>query len=212
VRQTFRSCLLLILVSLSSSGWSQENPQFSVFVYNDAQVSRGLLKKAEQEAARVFARARLKVFWTNCSGGERPTLDSANCDHQEPTQISVRIIQHSRDLTNATFGLAYLSAAGPSRYCDVFYSRVQDLQQQGGASASSVLGHVLAHEIGHLLLGTNSHSATGIMRAQWYAEELRAAGMGDLLFSPEQGQRIREQVRSFLGAGRETALMVRGGN
>jgi hypothetical protein len=29
------------------------------------------------------------------------------------------------------------------------------------------LGHVMAHEVGHLLLGAHSHSRTGLMSADW---------------------------------------------
>jgi len=32
---------------------------------------------------------------------------------------------------------------------------------------ATLLGRVTAHEIGHLLLGTNSHTLAGIMRAKW---------------------------------------------
>lgn len=212
MRQSF--CFLLpILIFLSSICYSQpnHNPQLTVFVYDDARVPSVLIEKAEREADRVFVAAGLKVSWTNCPAGKRVVTDQVVCEPLGPPQLSVRIVQRSRYLTDATFGLAYISDTGPSRYCDVFYNRVQDLQQQGVASISSVLGHVLAHEIGHLLLGTNSHSRTGIMRAQWQADELRAASMGRLLFSSEEGERIREQVRRLSG-GQETASLLRSGH
>jgi hypothetical protein len=51
---------------------------------------------------------------------------------------------------------------------------------------------VPAHELGHLLLGSNAHSCEGIMRPSWHGNELRAASMGALLFTPEQARSIRE--------------------
>jgi len=36
---------------------------------------------------------------------------------------------------------------------------------------SSLLGHVMAHEIGHLLQGTTQHSESGIMKARWTGQD-----------------------------------------
>ncbi len=50
--------------------------------------------------------------------------------------------------------------------------------------AHALLGHVLAHEIGHLLLRSNSHSVSGIMSARWTGEELRRLSEGAMFFTP----------------------------
>jgi hypothetical protein len=55
----------------------------------------------------------------------------------------------------------------------------------------------MAHEIGHLLLGTNAHSALGIMRPHWQGEELRRIGMGTLLFTPQQVRHIQARLVSI---------------
>jgi type IV secretory pathway TraG/TraD family ATPase VirD4 len=51
---------------------------------------------------------------------------------------------------------------------------------------------VIAHEVGHLLLGSNSHSQSGIMIAQWHPAELQKLSMGRLLFTPDQIQKLRD--------------------
>ncbi len=48
----------------------------------------------------------------------------------------------------------------------------------------------MAHELGHLLLGSNSHSGMGIMRAHWQSEELRRLSRGGLWFTNEQADRM----------------------
>jgi hypothetical protein len=60
----------------------------------------------------------------------------------------------------------------------------------------------MAHEIAHLLLGTNSHSMVGIMKARWQEEDLRSARKGELLFTLAQSQTMRGRIAS---AGRQTA-------
>jgi hypothetical protein len=50
----------------------------------------------------------------------------------------------------------------------------------------------MAHEIGHLLLGSN-HSATGIMKAHWGPKEVRELIKGDLLFTSQQSKLIQAE-------------------
>jgi hypothetical protein len=59
-----------------------------------------------------------------------------------------------------------------------------------------LLGRGIAHEIGHLLLGTNSHSPTGLMSAQWSEQELKLAAFLQFGFSKDQADRIRGDVRA----------------
>jgi len=54
----------------------------------------------------------------------------------------------------------------------------------------------MAHEIGHLLLGTPEHSSRGIMRARWEREDLRDAARRCLVFNSEQAEKMRANVRS----------------
>ena len=59
-----------------------------------------------------------------------------------------------------------------------------------------LLGCVIVHELGHLLLGRDSHSATGLMSAVWQVNELRQASQGILFFTDNQQNRIRALPRS----------------
>jgi len=59
-----------------------------------------------------------------------------------------------------------------------------------------VLGHALAHEIGHLLLPVGSHSQAGIMRERLSSEDWRAAEMGRLLFAKKEAKAMRAGLRS----------------
>jgi hypothetical protein len=56
-----------------------------------------------------------------------------------------------------------------------------------------ILGHAMAHELGHLLLGMNSHSRDGLMRAQWNRGDLAEAVRGNLLFSAQESTRMRSR-------------------
>ena len=48
-----------------------------------------------------------------------------------------------------------------------------------------LLGCVIAHEIGHLLLGLNSHSGSGIMQRRWERKQITQVMTGTPLFTHE---------------------------
>ena len=83
--------------------------------------------------------------------------------------------------------LSNLGVTVQRRASFVFYHRVRDLANNAGLSESAILGSVMAHEFGHLLLGEGAHSGTGIMMADLNAKNFREAEKGELLiFSAEQ--------------------------
>src|SRR5207245_3617242 len=76
----------------------------------------------------------------------------------------------------------------------LFYFRVlASSNAAGSVKTGELLGYFVAHELGHLLLGRDSHSATGLMTAVWGASELQQASQGKLLFTSDQGDRIRSR-------------------
>ena len=57
-----------------------------------------------------------------------------------------------------------------------------------------LLGAMMAHEIGHLLLGVNSHSGEGIMSIPWDVHKLQQINLGDLGFTPEQAATLKAEA------------------
>jgi hypothetical protein len=55
----------------------------------------------------------------------------------------------------------------------------------------------MAHEIGHLLL-PYGHAATGLMRADWDAKDMRLAVHGRLNFTSEQAELIQTRLLALL--------------
>jgi hypothetical protein len=100
----------------------------------------------------------------------------------------------TRQSRDGIFGVAFLSAEGTGAYSNVFYDSVERLERDWHVGLTRVLGHVMAHELGHLLLGSNAQSRQGIMCPKWHGDELRLASIGALLFSEEQAQFMRERL------------------
>ena len=76
----------------------------------------------------------------------------------------------------------------------VFLDRVVKFANAEDTPWVPILAKIIAHEVGHLLLG-DSHSRSGIMRAHWRSGEIRQALMGDLLFPPREAEMMRDEVR-----------------
>lgn len=88
-------------------------------------------------------------------------------------------------------------------YSDVSYYSVEALDREWHIGLARVLGHVMAHELGHLVLGSNAHSRQGIMCPNWHRDELHLASTGSLLFSEEQALLMQERL-IVVGAVRPT--------
>jgi len=87
---------------------------------------------------------------------------------------------------------------------------VETAAREFDVSRAVVLGHALAHEVGHLLLGKDSHSPNGVMRALWTEKELLNASAARLLFLPQQAAVIRTEVmaRTKLFSNQQVAESV----
>lgn len=183
-------------IRTSGQNSSPKSLRLTVSVYNDAGVSSDILKRAEQRAADIFARASFEVVWLYCL--HAGAADALACHQTDlPQHVALRIIRNRpvRPGNDTVFGVAFLSVDGTGKYSDLFWNRVQDLHAISNLGLASILGSVMAHEMGHLLLGSNAHSVSGIMRAHWEAEELQRIAMGTLQFTPQQAERMHGRAR-----------------
>ena len=74
--------------------------------------------------------------------------------------------------------------------------RVAWLADAAGFDVRTLLGRAIAHEIGHLLLGSNDHRGTGIMRAVWSREALQRNAREDWVFSERDAADMQTALRA----------------
>ena len=139
----------------------------------------------------------MQVIWVNHadSTGESQSSPTGQANLDQIDYV-LRILPRSRAaLKDSALGEA-LPCPPDEAVCfaNVFYNRVEQRTEVERISLEQVLGHAMAHELGHLLLGSNSHSSTGIMSGKWRAEELKRAAKGDLLFTPQQARIIHDHA------------------
>jgi hypothetical protein len=93
----------------------------------------------------------------------------------------------------------------------VFLEPVEELHTRFHVNLAPLLGDVVAHEIAHLLLGTNAHSDTGIMRPHWSEQDLVNASKGHLIFTQAQAQTMRKKVSRSLCRNDSGLVLPRSG-
>jgi hypothetical protein len=187
--------------SARADGGSQRRPTVRISVYNDAGLKRGTLLRAEEDASGIFRQAGIEMEWNNCGGqeavaqaGQLSQVGKPCGEAAYPARLVLRISRRPRGLVPEAFGIAYLSQDGQGVYCDVFVAPMEELQMTHSVSLDALLGHVAAHEIAHLLLGANSHSANGLMRAHWNSQSIEELKHGILGFSSPQSSAMVERL------------------
>jgi len=175
--------------------------EITVAVFNDAEISPEIIVGAEKTAGKIFHKAGIHVVWLNCGEPLQQPAGESTCQNVPLNQrFDVRIVRDSMGLRSSVLGIAFLSEAGAGRQADVFYDDVAKIRRESNIDAATLLGHVTAHELGHLLLGANSHALSGLMRANWTRDELITASMGGLLFSNSQSARMKARLPMIFSA------------
>ena len=201
-------CLLFTGSSLAGKELSQPEPVLIISVYNDANVPRDTLQKAEVEAARVFHGAGIAAKWLNCEKSVAPQESTACREAAFPAHLHVRIARKPLRAKEGVLGVSFLGADGAGCQADLFYERMEELEKTSHANLASLLGHVAAHELGHLLLGTNSHAANGIMQARWTGQELAGINLSGLYFSSAESARMRERLSIGMSAEKQSPQLA----
>lgn len=193
---------ILMNLAVTLYGQSPERGlRIEVLVYNYAGLSPETLAHAEREAARIYQRAGLVTEWMDCALSPAEAAQYPACELSPgPTRLALRLLSRQmaerRKLDPMTFGFALLPEDGGfGTIVNVYCHRAEELAKGREKTHAVLLGHLMAHELGHLLLGAGSHSASGLMHVPWQKKELELVSQGSMFFTPWQAEQMRKQVR-----------------
>lgn len=160
-----------------------------VQTYDATGVSPRTLDEARSSASVVLAAAGIDPIWRPCRAAgciQRP---------KPPHEVMIRIVKSTPLSEPGSLGFAAIDLANHDGVlATVYLDRIDALAAQAGADRGELLGRVIAHEIGHLILGTTRHSSIGLMRATWTAAELRRRWAFDWKFSSQEAKEIRRRL------------------
>ena len=114
--------------------------------------------------------ARVDVAWRNC--------DAAECCAAVPApgELVIRLVREpvrrdagERAARSCSVKPSIDTGAGAGVLATIYVDRVERMAELSETDVVVLLGRAIAHELGHLLLATNAHSTSGLMRAQMVA-------------------------------------------
>jgi hypothetical protein len=131
-------------------------PTAVVRLDNLAEVRAVDLDFAKRRAAAVFGNIGARIIWID--------EDSAVRSHvKAPFTL---VVTGERLSSQASALIDALGFAEPTvGRAGIFWDRIAELNARSAQSIPGILGDVMAHELGHLLLAPPGHSAWGIMRS-----------------------------------------------
>jgi hypothetical protein len=165
-------------------------PTLSVRVYDLYGLSPGERTEAMAIAVETLADAGVVVSWIDCSRVEG-RVPAACVAVPAKGEVFLRI-QHRTERGAHILGTAIVQDDGPSILASIYAASVAARAAKSGVPMTTILGRVAAHEIGHLLLGSNSHSASGLMRPSW---DVKWRHPSDWRFSRADAAAIRSRLR-----------------
>jgi hypothetical protein len=178
-----------------------------------APAEQSLREAAMRQASGILAATGLAVAWHDCTGD----ADRRHCDHLRgartlivriapefvPVASAARGALETRspgDAPGLILGFAVVEQSSGGVMATVFLDRVRSVARRAGIAAGVLLGRAMAHEVGHLLLSSNAHSSSGLMRESWTDAELTHHHPGDWLFTAADEARLHHNLRPSLAA------------
>jgi hypothetical protein len=200
--------LWIAIIFLSvTAGAQNQTALLKIYVYDNAAVPAAVVNQAEARTREIFLESGVATTWHNCSPGGSTGWNCSGLLDADTVVVQLVHDIGKIKVKEEVFGAAFLGTDGHGLYTDVFFDRAQELCRELNVSLPELLGHIIAHEIGHLLLGRNAHSSFGIMRARWEREELEQASKGTLLFSAQQAKRMQARLMAIESAAMAEAAV-----
>ncbi len=180
----------------------------TVQIHDYVHLPPGALAAASDVVTRVYKSIGVHTDWltpmrqeefggsTSRKAGGPASHDGKSAPIAQITVIVLTPAMTERGhIPEGILGFAAVATDGViGRIAYVIYDRVQQQASTGAIDETDLFGLVMAHEIGHLLLGPGSQSDAGLMKGHWDGDDLRRFRM----ITPQFSSREALEVRSAL--------------
>jgi len=168
-------------------------------VYDYAGLGRATFQLAARDTRRIFIDAGVNLELVFCPVSAADIGKEFSClPDPAKLRVTLKILPETmaRRLVRAPdeMGRSMVTTAY------VFLDRIEDFAKGDRKLRNQLLGHVFAHELGHLILGHGTHSKAGIMKPLWVGD-MSQLRQGSLLFHPAEVKRIRSWAMEQSGLG-----------
>jgi hypothetical protein len=184
-----------------------------VRVYDLFDVRAHEMKAAQRVVADIFDHAGLKVAWQMCRSALSAKSPAACNESMQPTEVMVRIATAPAHMDSVVLGYSFVDPeTRRGTHSAVLADRVKRHAARARVPFDTLLGRTIAHELGHLILGTTDHTDDGLMQARWSDGALRLGIMRDVRFSRFDAERMAAMLANRrLAAETASAALAAGG-
>jgi hypothetical protein len=167
-----------------------------------------LLWQSQDVVSEIFTKIGIDVTWRAHRGkGSKEVATvvekSAQCD------LTVEIVDQAPANLNPRAIAMALPFGDQGARIVIFYERVIPVLREHRDHQATILGYVLAHELGHILQGVTHHSLTGIMRARWTEDDFAHMSNKELTFTVEDVVLMKRYVEWQLSLSAPLSLVDR---
>jgi hypothetical protein len=191
-----RHLLLVLALGVLTAGAAESAPprvEVVARIYNTAQVPAEIADAAIRIASSSMASGGIDTVWKNCD------LSDVCATAPPAKELVIRLVRSRvATLDGVPFALGDASIDLNARggvLATIYTDRVERMAELSTTHVAVLLGRAIAHELGHLLLATNAHSASGLMRARWTGAEIRGNQLEDWLLTRQDSEAIRRRLR-----------------
>ena len=162
--------------------------QLVVRIYDSVGVSPAELDRARASAGAILASVGIEPIWRLCH------VDACT-GPVKPHEIAIRIVRSGPASEKDSLGFSVIDVPRRGARSDDL-SRIEcgTWRRRPAWTIGELLGRAMAHEIGHMLIGTPGHARFGLMRAVWASSELRRGLPFDWVFSRSEGSELRRRL------------------
>jgi hypothetical protein len=202
-RKPWIRCLLMTMCVLKVAGAAPIEAPLTIFIYDRAHVGSKTLIQAEVLASEIFERAGVETQWTTQSVSDHAALlndfsaatDKVCAESLGSATLRAEILPFApRGFSPQALGYA-LPCAKSGMQVTIYADRVETVSRTTLAAFYRVLGHALAHEVGHVLLRSCAHDNSGLMKGVWAKSDWQRAAVSRLPFTQGQARVMRQQLQ-----------------
>jgi hypothetical protein len=174
-----------------------------VAVCNVSQVPNTVVERAKVEAVYVFQVMDVEIRWMDCG------VEISAPDLRPQPDFIVRFqagghFRKADPVSLDAMGRAFMDSNGYGYMVDAYYTAIRDLAMLFPfVGDDQLMGYVMAHELGHLLIGAG-HRPNGIMRPTWNKAEIEALKRRHLKFTDLERTSILRALAARAASGAAT--------
>ena len=186
--------------AMAAPAEAQSQPSLVIAVENHAKVDVLELEAGLELARRLYRLAGVRTEWPVT---KRPVTGRV----PGPDKAWITVVLLGRGMSSLGTKASVLGVAPPMpadvrRHVFIFTQRVEQFAKRHDLPLARVLGHVIAHEIGHVLMPGAGHTKEGVMQAVTPAKAL-SPGASLLLFTTAENRAIQDFISNRLNARQE---------